>query len=184
MDNSARAEVITCVGSASLGTFYDSGSCVSGWATHVEIVGMVMPSNYLGTVRLEREIVAKRVYDNLTLLAPVVNNMADNSFDNYRDDNPQSGNSNGKVYDVDGPSIASITQTPLNAIRRRRTNFRQWATIDGVQASDPRIRASNDFPWFQRLSIIKTSGGDQLSTDVSGDNIAGTGTTNITWNLQ
>jgi hypothetical protein len=186
MDNSARAEYITCSGQTmgQLGMRFNTGECGSMWSANVEVIGMVTPSNYLGSVRLEREIVTKRTYDNMTLLAPVVNNMADNSPNNFRDDNPQSGNSNGKVYDVDGPGLATGSSVPLNGIIRRRQNFRQWATIDGVTVNDPRIRASADFPWFYRLSVIKTAGGDQLQSDLSGDNIVGTGTTNITWNFQ
>lgn len=184
-DNSARATYISFVGSDSLGTFFATGQGGNAWGTHVEIVGTVTPSNYLGTVKLERDIIEKRIYDNQTLFTDgIVTNQADNSQDDLRDDNPQSGTSRGIVYDLDGPNIASTAKTPLNAIRRRRTNFRQWATIDGVRQGDPRIRASADFGWFQRLSIIKTSNGDQLQSDVAGDNIAGTGTTPLTWNLK
>jgi len=98
----------------------------------------------------------------------------------FRDDDPQSGGSGGKVYDVDGPGITLTVldpNAPINTIARNRTNFRQWALIDGVKASD-------DLLWFTRLSIRKTLIGEVLQSGVAGDNVAGSGATNLTWNLQ
>jgi hypothetical protein len=65
----------------------------------------------------------------------------------------------------------------VGTIVRVRTNFREWATLNGA-------RVSVDMLWFSRISVIKTSTGDALQNDVSGDNVVGTGSTNLTWNLQ
>jgi hypothetical protein len=58
-----------------------------------------------------------------------------------------------------------------------RANFRQYATIDGNQVS-------GDLFWFSRVSVRKTSSGDVIHNQFSNDNQAGTGNTNLTWNLQ
>lgn len=107
----------------------------------------------------------------------------DTSDSTLRDDDPQSGSSGGKVYDLDAPALGSSGAAPVNTILRVRTNFRQWATVrssDGL--SD--VRVSADKTWFSRISITKTGSGDVLRTDVSGDNVAGNGATALTWNLQ
>lgn len=69
---------------------------------------------------------------------------------------------------------------PLGTIYRVRCNFRQWAVLNSI----PLVVSPIDLYWFSRESIVVTSGGDQLKSDVSGDNIAGEGVTNTTWNLQ
>lgn len=106
-------------------------------------------------------------------------NNPDPSAAQFRDDDPQSGGSGGKVYDTDAPGITLSLDpnAPLNSIARNRTNFRQWATIDGAKCSD-------DLMWFTRLSIKKTLIGEILESSVPGDNVAGSGTTNLNWNLQ
>ncbi len=101
----------------------------------------------------------------------------DTSPNDVRDDDPQSGGSGGKVYDLDAPGVGG--GFPVGTILRIRTNFRQWATL-----SSGGNRLSADLQWFSRVSIIKTSGNDALQSDVGGDNVAGTGTTNLSWNLQ
>lgn len=103
----------------------------------------------------------------------------DTSDQVLRDDNPRSGGSSGKVYDLDAPGIGTTGSAPIGRIVRTRVNFRQWATISGTDN-----RVSADLQWFSRQSIMKTSTGDVLRTDVPGDNIAGNGTTTLTWNLQ
>jgi len=109
-----------------------------------------------------------------------------------RDDDPQSGGSQGNVYDLDFPRIQSTGAAPVGAIGRIRVKFRQWAEVNMPAGAVPPPagagvggqKVSADFPWFSRISIIKTSTGDQLRTDVAGDNASGTGSTNVTWNLQ
>ncbi len=83
----------------------------------------------------------------------------------------------GKVYDVDAPGTGNVPADPVNTIARLRANFRQWA-ISGSQ------KVSDDMNWFSRISVIKTANGDVLSNEIAGDNVAGIGTTNLSWNLQ
>lgn len=177
-DNSASTNYSGCIGSTNLGTLLVSGGCTHIWSTGVEVIGTVTPSNFAGVITLHRLIVDKRSYDDMTLIDSQ-SNAPDDSDPTFRDDDPQSGGSSGKIYDLDAPGTGSTSQTPINGIRRRRVNYRQWATLGNSGA-----KVSSDFTWYTRVSIIKTSNGDQLRTDVTGDNVAGAGTTNLTWNLQ
>jgi hypothetical protein len=94
-----------------------------------------------------------------------------------RNDDPQP---NGFVYDADGPSLGQTPAPPDGTILRRRTNFFQFAFIaNGLTA-----RLSANLNWYNRISIIFTGGAAQLSNDITGDNVSGTGTTNLSWNLQ
>ena len=177
-DNSAAAAYSQAVGTTNLGTFFSTGTNTHLWSTGVEIVGTVKPSDFQGLIVLEREAVAIKTYLDMTL-EDSGGPMGDTSPSQIRDDDPQSGMSGGKVYDLDAPGIGSASADPVNAVLRLRVNFRQWATFNF-------IRASNDLPWFSRISIRKTSSGDVLhiQSGITGDNVAGLGTTNLTWNLQ
>jgi hypothetical protein len=175
-DNSASSTYASLLGTTSLGAFMSSGTGNHIRRNGVEIVATASPSNYTGSITINREVVATKNYNDMTLTGSA-GPFADTSDASLRDDDPLSGGSSGKVYDLDAPGIGSIASTPLNTILRRRTNFRQWATVGGN-------RVSTDLTWFQRISIIKTSSGDQLNNDLSGDNTVGTGATNLTWNFQ
>lgn len=186
-DNAGGLDWARVLGTTGLGTFQSSGSGNRIWRTGVEIVGMVTPNNYTGSITIQREVVANRVYNDMTLTSSVgpcgLPTCPDTSDLPQRDDNPQSGGSLGTVYDLDGPGTGTTGSAPLNRIVRVRTNFRQWATVKGSDGTTD-VRISVDLTWFSRISIIKTVDGDVLRTDISGDNVAGTGTTNLTWNLQ
>jgi hypothetical protein len=95
-----------------------------------------------------------RIYDENNNLIKTESNSPDNSDPDFRDDNPQSGQSNGKIYDLDGPSIDFVSSDPIGAVRRKRVNFLQWAELpNGTKVSN---RAHpNDFAWFHRLSVLK-----------------------------
>ncbi len=142
----------------------------------------MLPSNFGGTIVLKRQRVQSLRYADTTQGSTLVESLpsADDTSDpSLRDDNPQSGGSAGKVYDLDAPGLGSGSTNPIGMIQRRRTNFTEWATVDGMTT-----RVSSDFTWFSRISIIKTASGDQLRTDVTGDNLAGVGVSPVTWNLQ
>jgi hypothetical protein len=175
-DNSARDAYASNMGSARLGTFFSIGFAAELWRNGVQITGTVMPSNFTGSIMLQREVVYYQKYDDETLIEQD-GPFPDNSEAPMRDDNPQSGNSGGKVYDLDAPGTGNGPSQPLGRILRIRTNYRQWAVFGTMKVSD-------DFLWFSRLSVIKMSSGDQLYDDVSGDNKAGSGTTSLSWNLQ
>ncbi|MCI0628504.1 MAG: hypothetical protein L0387_43785, partial [Acidobacteria bacterium] len=175
-DNQAAAGYFARIGTLALGTRFSTGSLLPNfWGTGVEIRALVTPSNYAGLIILRRHLDAECRYNNMTLLGGTCGNRDDPS--GLRDEDPQSGGSQGKVYDLDFPRIQTVSGAPIGVIGRFRFNFRQWAEVDGV-------RVSAFLPWFSRVSIIKTSSGDQLATDVPNDNTSGTGTTPLTWNLQ
>ena len=176
LDDSARDQYSSRIGTYGLGTLFSTGINTHAWRTGVEIVGTVSPSNFTGTIILQRRIDASRTY-NVSTLTSSTDLFPDTSDPTLEDSNPQSGGSNGIVYDLDAPSLANGTSNPVNTLLRVRTNFREWATLNGVPVS-------YDFLWFSRISVIKTNSGDALSSDVPGDNVAGTGTTNVSWNLQ
>jgi len=130
---------------------------------------------------IHRELVDKRLYDGNNNLIETVSNQPDDSSQDFRDDDPQSGGSNGKVYDLDAPGVGTVSSDPTGTIRRKRANYRQWATL-GVDG--PKVSGSTDLLWFSRVSVVKVGSSDQLRSDVSGDNTAGTGSTKLSWNLQ
>jgi hypothetical protein len=83
----------------------------------------------------------------------------------------------GHVYDFDAPGVTNGRLATPDSVRRQRVNFKEFALYNGVKASD-------DLLTFSRISVRKTTGGEVLATDVTGDNIAGTGTTALTWDLR
>ncbi len=176
-DNSKSGQYLSSLGSLNtLGTFFSTGTSAHLWRMGVEIVGTVSPSNFTGTIILQRKVDATCTYNVSTLISPCSGPFPDTSDPSFRDDDPQSGGSNGIVYDLDAPALGTGS-SPVNTLLRVRTNFRQWATLNGVPVS-------YDFLWYSRISVIKSSSGDNLANDVAGDSTAGTGTTNLSWNLQ
>ncbi|HKV40552.1 MAG TPA: hypothetical protein VJX67_15170, partial [Blastocatellia bacterium] len=188
-DDSGAKAYKELLGGTSLGTFHSSGTNTSLWRTGVEIVGTVLPNDYNGLITIQRELDAQSAYNGSTLTSTSSlcgpPPCTDTSNLPMRDDDPQSGGSGGKVYDLDAPGIATAPTTAVGTILRVRVNFHEWATIkasnNGVSTD---LRVSADLGWFHRVSIIKTSSGDILQTDIFGDNTSGLGTTALTWNLQ
>ena len=114
-------------------------------------------------------------YQNFTKIAGV-SNEDDTSLPALRDDNPQSGGSGGKVYDLDAPG-QSPQQVDTNTYRYRG-NFYAYATLpDGT-------RISPYYGYYVHVSCRKTSSGFQFIKDVANDNQIGPGSTPITWNFQ
>jgi hypothetical protein len=94
----------------------------------------------------------------------------------YRDDNPQSGGSSGKVYDVDSPGKTGLPVD--NNTYRYRGNFYAYAALpDGT-------RISPFYNYYVRVSCKRTTSGYQFANDFTGDNTIGAETTLNTWNLQ
>ncbi|WP_324968358.1 hypothetical protein [Mycobacterium sp.] len=159
-------------------------------AVGAELIGTVTPSNYTGLVTLRRMIANMsppgELYQNQTqYYAPYFTPTAghgpgqdDTSDPQLIDNDPQSGNSNGKVYDIDAPGIGLSTPD----IYRYRGNFVQYAVL-GDRTST--LQVGSNFPWWARVSCTQDAQGNLLlSQDVAGDNQAGAGTTPITWNLK
>jgi hypothetical protein len=176
-DDSATGQYVTTIGTNNLGTLFSTGIGRHLWRTAVEIVGTVSPSNFTGTIILQRKIDGTCTYNVSTLISPCAGTTPDTSDLTLEDNDPQSGGSAGIVYDLDAPGLGTTSSDPVNTLLRVRTNFREWATLNGVPIS-------YDFLWCSRISVIKSSSGDRLATDVAGDNTSCTGTTSLSWNLQ
>ncbi|MHC4648746.1 MAG: hypothetical protein ACYTBJ_25090 [Planctomycetota bacterium] len=99
----------------------------------------------------------------------------DTSPDQLRDDDPQSGASNGVIYDIDCPSI-TIWGLATNSIVRHRCNFKEWADWDGT-------RCSTKDEWYTAQSYKKTGSWDSgTSTGVGSKTLSDSGkswTTNM-----
>jgi hypothetical protein len=165
------------MGSTSLGTRYYPTPAY--WGTGVQIKGVVWPNFFSDSITVRREVLDWMVYYNTVLVeqnAPPIRD--DTSFPQLRDDYPQSGGSAGMVYDLDAPGIKK-SGPPYQTIYRVRYNFRQWAVLN----SRSLVVSPIDLYWYSRVSILHRETGDQLNTDVPGDNVAGVGRTNTTWDL-
>lgn len=182
-ENAARAAIGQVQGtlSPSLGTVYHSGATSTKgnfWGNAVEMVGTVAPSNFEEKIMLDRGRVEVRVYYGTNNVLDPGNSggaQPDTSNAVLRDDDPRP---NGKVYDYDAPGIPTLPPSAaVGTTRRMRINLNEFAMYNGK-------KASADMPWFSRMSIVRTTGRDALINDVPNDNVAGTGTTPLTWNLQ
>ena len=99
-----------------------------------EFIGAVapsdlVPSQFSGSMRLAREVVNGNAFWGPTgkensQAAPPGDATSDSD---YRDDDPQSGGSNGKIYDLDIPGLGALNNTPSNDMgvtrRARHRNF-------------------------------------------------------------
>jgi hypothetical protein len=177
LDNAAREQLVTEIGTLQLGPQVAPGGHYRGYGvTAVEIVGTVLPSNFGQYIILHRKMDLK-TYNDRTLDISATN--ADDTSDpRLRDDDPRPY---GMVYDLDGPGLRNDDTAAPGTIRRVRRNFKQWATILGQD----NVRLSGDLEWFSVESVIRQSNGtDTFLNDVPGDNVAGTGSKPLTWNLQ
>jgi hypothetical protein len=115
------------------------------------------------------------VRDALKVVVGKMNSRADED----RDDDPQSGGSAGKVYDLDAPGITG----DVNFVYRLRVNLEEYVVL-GSSSNNKRVPNST-LPWWARSScVIDIFGTLRFNTAVPNDNQAGTGTTNTNWNLQ
>jgi hypothetical protein len=176
-DDFATPTMTSILGTSNLHTLMDTDGY---WVTPVEVVGNVVPSTYTANIIIRRQLLGVYVYDNCTLVSSQ-GPRDDTSLYPLYDWDPQSGGSAGKVYDTDEPGIKPQSGDTVNHVYHYRANFYQYAqtTINGVVRT-----VSSNLNWCARVSYLKTSGGSQLSTTISGDNIAGTGTTKTSCNLQ
>lgn len=193
-DNKAKEAYLTEVSpsSSDIGTpnFTGLGAFASDnkfrCAIGVQFTGTVIPTNYTGTVVLRRTLIHSFLYDdqaNVLFEGPNTDFPPnDTSEDPLRDDDPQSGNSNGKVYDLDGPGPLNVF--PSGTLRRFRANFSEYAVLDDKNNN---VSASDQLPWYARVSC-KTDENDpriiSLTNDIPGDNKGDKGTTTLTPSLQ
>lgn len=168
-------------GTIALGTY--KATTDGYWQTGVEIVGTVLPSTYTGLIILQRQRLGQNEYNNSTTAYPTFppcpgNPTCDDTSNFiFRDDDPQSDGSNGKVYDLDTPGLPPLSTDDV--YYRLRVNFREYAVAQGVPG-----QVSTNLYWWSRISVQRTSGQTDLRTDVPGDNTSGTGTTKLSWDLQ
>jgi len=123
-----------------------------------EFCGSVAPSNFVvsdfsaepSALHLTREIVNAMEYHGPTGSEnpEAVPGGQETSPECLRDDDPQSGDSEGTIYDLDGPGII-VWVCPVGTINRYRVNFSEWAEFDGT-------RCSARLPWYTRQSYKKT----------------------------
>jgi hypothetical protein len=177
-DNAGKTAYSSLLGTSNLGSFLSGGSNPNHiWRNGVQFTGTILPANFDGAVTLNRLVERVINYNDQTQREDKCP-CGDTSDPVLRDDDPQSGSSGGKVYDLDAPGLGVAPSAPVGTVLRTRINFHMWATVDGDN------RVSADFQWFSRQSVTKTASGDQLINDVSGDNVIGPGATTLTWNLQ
>ena len=165
------------VGTLSLGPIIETSGDNRGCGIGYETVGTISPSTYTGKVIIHRIVVSSAVYENTAYLGVVEPaNYDDTSDPEYQDQDPQSGGSNGKVYDLDVPTLGA----PDNNTYRLRVNFYTYAALANGTIISPY------YYFYARLSCTTTTGTSvyQFGSDVSGDNQIGSGNTNISWNLQ
>jgi hypothetical protein len=182
-DNNRRDNYQAVAGTYDLGPIIEQNIADLG----IEIVGSVHPFDFTELVALRREFNSARTYLNNTQdsSSPFNNDggIDDTSDPIYVDDDPQSNNSVGTIYDLDLPGLAFNPSLAVGTIRRHRFNFREWAEYDDGTTS---ARCSEYFPWFARQSIVKHAdpNGWHRETGVPTDNQVGQGQTPITWDLQ
>ena len=188
-DNGKKQNHINATGRSKLGgPFFANGQGNHVWGHAIEIVGAILPANYSGDVVLQREVVASKTYQGSTLInslgcvPPVATPCDDTSPSDYID---TTVSSQGNVYDLDNPGFDLVGATTVGTIRRKRTNFRQWATVSQKDAGTTKdVRVSSDITWFHRLSVEYVgSPQTQLNCNVTNDCQIGSGTTLLTWNL-
>jgi hypothetical protein len=175
-DDAAGSNYQTAEGTTSLGPIIGNGTS-QGCFIGFETVGTISPSTFTGNVILHRTIDGDATYTNSTSTGGAQPGTDDTSNPALRDDDPQSGGSNGKVYDLDAPGVTNI---PVDGNTYRiRTNFHAYAALPGGT-----VVSSQNYNFYIRVSCKKTSSGYQFANDVPGDNQIGSGTTKTSWNLQ
>ncbi|MGH9508581.1 MAG: hypothetical protein ACRD2M_01475 [Terriglobales bacterium] len=180
-DNERRLNYEGVWGHTNLGAFDSLADF--GCKTGTETVGTVQPSNYTGLVVLRRTKLNYGVWDGSVLLAttgpnPVTTPSDDTSNDAFRDDDPQSGGSAGKVYDLDTPGAQNVE---LDHTYRVRQNFSTYAVLDSATNT---VAASDSLAWYSAVSCTLTENGPILNFDVANDNQANVGTVPLSWNVQ
>jgi hypothetical protein len=172
-DNSARDAYKSNVGTYNLGAFVATGGfCSVGY----QATGAVAPSSYTGSINLVRTKsgVGYTGSTGQTVDHTYPTGTGDTSPPQFEDKDPQSGGSNGKVYDLDAPGVAPA----VSQVGRIRYNFFENAQLpDGTYVA-------NEVGFYVRVSCNWGSAGNSFRNEISGDNTLGLGTTKTSWNLQ
>jgi len=156
-----------------------------------EFVGTVYPSNFKpsefgGDLKMRRRLVNAFLYKgpNGNEGGRPYGPGSDNSHESMRDDDPQSDESGGKIYDLDCPGPPAMSMpTGITAIQsgdiiRFRANFYAWAEYGGQ-------RCSVEDPWHSHQSYkLQADEWTTGTTDSSSANSItedGAGWTNDEW---
>jgi hypothetical protein len=176
-DNAGKAEYIDRTGADGFGfRIYNLAGALG-----VEFVGTVHPSDFDQDVVFRRKFIASKEYSNGTLRSSDLDERMDTSDADIRDDDPQSGDSEGTVYDLDAPGVLLLAENPGDT-DSRRANYKQWTTYT-VGAED--VRCSQERPWYLRINVkMKPGYTFELFNDVEGDNKIDFGTTSLEYNLE
>lgn len=182
-------EAIVAARFEELGPFgFDTDGMEAGIGYAVTLRGMVHPPDMVSRFRMKRLINGVRFWEKpnetLTRLGGA-SNQQDDSWDALVDEDPQSGGSQGKIYDVYFPCISSDffqhrQNDPAGTKLAVRFNFTQWVEWKGE-------RCSERFPWRVALAIEKTQNGTWAKYQPNPekpDNIAGRGHIPLGWDLQ
>ena len=161
MDNAGRDVYFACVDSYDLG-YHLSVSPATAPEEAVncrgsEFIGVVQPSDFepdlfSGGLLLARDLLSGGAWSGTNGNGDddwIPKSAGDDTSPwNYRDDDPQSGGSGGRIYDQDMPGSIAFYGT-TGHVFRIRFNFRAFASFQG-------IRCSEYLPWFTRQSYRKT----------------------------
>jgi hypothetical protein len=174
IDDGARPAYLAGTGQYNLGPLVNSlYQCAVG----VEIVGVVNPTNYRGSIYFQRALTGGALYKNSTQLEESVSIQADHYLAAGQDNDPQSGGSRGRVYDIDDPGIGTV----FPGINRFRQNFREYAVLNSISNG---VAVSNVLLWWSASSCQLVGSNVTFATDVLNDNTAGTGTIITSWDLK
>lgn len=141
-----------------------------------QATGIVTPSSYTGAINFVRTMSGKSYTGSTgqTLDTTYPSGTDDTSQARFQDNDPQSGGSSGKIYDLDAPGVIPI----VSQVGRIRYNFNENAQLpDGTYVA-------NEVAFYVRLSCNWGSTGNSFRNEFTGDNTLGMGTTNTSWNLQ
>jgi hypothetical protein len=192
-DNDRREAEHGLCGTYNLGIndYQQGGQLWRGWG--YEIIGSVYPLSFQSAVTWEQDREA-RWYENDSYLSSQTDFTAnfpgsgtgnDGPDPYWQDSDPQSNQSNGKVYFLDSPGLWREAK-PVNTTRRARTNFRVVARYTGDIYSTQ--RCSLIWAHYVRFSMKQTAAPNGNTwgalADVAGDNDATSGSfTKLSWDL-
>jgi hypothetical protein len=147
-------------------------------AEGIEYLGIVSPSNYQGTLVLRRTVTYKTYVGSQLTGASAPTD--DTSNPDLRVDIPTTS---GHIYDLDSPGVTAVgVAVPAsNWASRIRQNFTEYAVLDSAKGTNT---VGNSLQTFARTSCIGDPSTPSFYGDIPGDNISGTGTTPLSWNLQ
>ncbi len=168
-DDEGRLSMLNLRGTDNLGPLGDNAEWrKSGLTSTVELVGKVSPADFKKNIFIDRVVKDSNswVFDPAAPTATAdaacggcSPDLTDESIDYFKDEDPQSGGSAGKIYDIDSPGI------PKNVLKEVvkkdqgicfRAKFIERAYFEGDQCS-------SDFHWWSARAA-KKSGAESFTS--------------------